>query len=173
MFGSVWDARGDICIVRGSCRALSQWLPMRNGISRKSSCKIRRAGNAASTPTKSCPTGSRPLTLYRTWARNYRCILERRCDCCMYDKHATLTPINPPSVLCIARPPIIPRTPNPEPRRPPWLAFVPFLTFICAMRHSCTSWRIAVKVTARTTQIRLSADKAPDVNKSIVILVYK
>lgn len=99
MFGIVSLARGAICFIFSSCCAVSQWLPMRNGILQKSSCKTRQVENVASTQTKSYPTGNRPLTLYRIWARNFRCILDltiaaSRCEVLYVWQHATFTPFS-------------------------------------------------------------------------------
>lgn len=75
---SVCGLRGDICNVDilPFCEiSRRQWLPMRNGISPRSSYKTPQVEDATSTPTKSFPIGNRPPILFRTWAKNCKCIL--------------------------------------------------------------------------------------------------
>lgn len=94
MFGIVSFARGAICNLFSSCCAVSQWLPMRNGILQKSSYKLHQVENVGSTQTKNCPTGSRPLILYRIWDKNFRCILDwqPQSEVLYVWQHATFTP---------------------------------------------------------------------------------
>lgn len=69
-------SNNDIYVAVFACRGVvRKWVATNDGISQKSSWKIRPQDNAGSIPSKSCLTDSKRPILSEIWATTLKCIL--------------------------------------------------------------------------------------------------
>lgn len=75
MHRNIFIASGDLCNYLIKCRDVRKWLTtMKNGIFRKINWNRLHPKNVDSMPTRNYNIGSRRPILYKTWARDLKCM---------------------------------------------------------------------------------------------------